>query len=154
MPKINKLSIKAIIIGLLVDHLGGMLGSVVFGIILGSIWISRGIGLDEMKIKLTQDLSCLISNLITCFVFTFLGSYVAARIAKTREIFHASIIGGVSFVLAVVFIKVNPLPLWHSILFFILIIPVAILGGCIAKNKNLKLKEQFNNSIERTESAS
>lgn len=140
----NKINIKAIIIGTLITIIGNI-GDLIFNF----CFIFQLFPLGYAQTMFPYNPFYLIFSLVRNFGLTFLGSFVAVRIAKKREILHANIIGVTSLILVVLSIKFNAFPIWYTITFLVLIIPVAILGGSIAKNKTEK---EISNSLEQKKS--
>lgn len=133
-----KISIKAILIGILVDICGSTLVGFVFGFILAVVLITQGVPRIDAQTQVNsiiQNPSFLVGGLFMGLGFTFLGAFVAAHIAKTAEFIHAGSVGAIICLLSLLFPS-RPLPVWYSRVGFLLTVPVAILAGYLAKNKN------------------
>jgi len=66
----------------------------------------------------------------------FLGGFVAGRTAKTSEVMHGGIIGGIFILLSLaLFVPLNlgDFPLWSNLIGFLLTIPFGMLGGYVSK---------------------
>ena len=127
----RKISIKAILIGALVELAGTIIGRQIFRFIVVFIFASQGIPETEMESKLSSSPMFSVGSLIIGFGFVFFSGFIGARIAKFREILHASIIGVISVLSSLTTIPFTPL--WFDIIVFLLTIPIAMFGGYIAK---------------------
>jgi len=135
----KKFSIKAVIIGWLVDVIGSMIfGAVLAIIFLIIFFVKRGnlqelliTGLEQFKEQVAGSIAILIPSLIGGLFFTTLGGYVAARIAKFSELKHALGVGllSVLYGIIIVIIAPQPVPVWYYPISFTLVIPCALLGG-------------------------
>ena len=131
----KKISIKAILIGFATDVIGSIAMGVIFGIILGIVLAVRGVSPEKMAAQMEGPL-VLIPSLVIGFLFTFIGGFVAGRIAKQAEVLNAGIVGGLGIFFGLLFCMFNPL--WYNVISFVGVIPIAIFGGSLAsltKNK-------------------
>lgn len=73
-------------------------------------------------------------------IFSFLGCYLTARIAPSRPLKHALILGaigtGLSIVGVVVTFNLNIAPLWYGISLVVIALPTAWLAGSAVRTKN------------------
>lgn len=130
-----KVSIKGIIIGmfvsLLLDFVGGIGIMIGFG---GASLFERPP--EELEIAMAAFAHSL-PYLIACMIFgllsTVLGGYLAARIAKKEPYINSGLLGAVG--IAIGLFLAEGLPLWFNAASFLLTIPVALLGGHVAKVK-------------------
>ncbi len=129
---IGYVSVKAIVIGLLIAHC-----ILLFPISLGIILAVRGATRSEVEVILTPDLSWQIVYLLLALPLTSLGAYVAARIAKQREILHCVIVIGLTWIYGAYKLIDNETMtiLWSECLYYILIIPVGFYMGFIVSSK-------------------
>lgn len=135
MNEHGKLSVKAVAIGLVVD-IGGSLGvGFLVGIVTGIYLGVKGVPPDRMAQTLYGSFVFLLVSLIIGLFFTGLGGYIAAKIAKTAELKHAFVLGILVELLGVLFIVLssNPGSPAFNIVGLILTIPIAVLGGYLAK---------------------
>jgi len=138
MNRFNKLSIKAILIGFTVDFVGSIVVGLIVMIILGIILVVRGLPIKELEVALFSEPRVSIIGLVVGFPFTFLGGYIAARIAKKEELFNSCCVGVIGVILGFTMIQFHEYPLWFNTICFLLTIPIAMLGGYVGKNKNAK----------------
>jgi hypothetical protein len=66
---------------------------------------------------------------------SFLGGWLAAFIARFGHVAHALMVGGVLMLMAIVNLLLFPHPVWFWVLSFVVILPVACLGGRIAAGR-------------------
>ncbi|MCT4618750.1 MAG: hypothetical protein N4A62_05110 [Marinisporobacter sp.] len=141
----NKLSFKAIFIGLLVDYIGSIvLGTLQFFVVMASSW-KQGVNITETLLSLKM----LSISFFLGIICSILGGYVAAKISKHNEIKHALFVGilsdGISIVMNI--IGTIAIPFWYSVSSIILVVPAAIFGGYLGRksnqSKSLKLKKQI-----------
>ncbi len=138
------LSIKAIIIGLLVDIGGTFAFSFVVGIISVAVFLATGRDVKELEaIATTQGF--LIPSLIAGLLFTSLGGFVAAHIAKKAEMKNAFVLGilSLAFGLGTTVLMPDPATGWYDITGVLLIIPFALLGGY------LRLKAKIESQLKQ-----
>jgi hypothetical protein len=120
MKKWPKISIKAILIGTLVDIGGSILVGVVIAIVLGIDFLTSGGAV-------------LAASVVIGWGFTFLGGYVAARIAETAELMHSAIVGAIGVIFGLA--SWTWYPVWVIVPGLALTIPMAMLGGHFARSK-------------------
>jgi len=136
MFKTQRINGFAILIGTLVDLCGSVAPVMAFGFIQGFRMASQGVPEAERQARLTalfQNPVMLLGGLVLGAAFSFLGGFVAARIAKNAEIMHSGVVGGIGTVLGLLFLaSPESGPLWAEVAGILLTIPVAILGGHVA----------------------
>lgn len=123
-----KINIKAVLLGILVDIAGTLtLGLLIIGLLLSIYFVSQGIPFDEMETYMQNDVPSIFLTIAVGLYFTFLGGFVAGRVAKSDEILNSSIVG----IIGVLFILLfwNESSFWQNIIGLIFTIPVAVLGG-------------------------
>ena len=126
----NRLSIKAIVIGCLVDWLGTLAFGLLFALGTGMMAALRGVSPKETELALTEwynSIPGMVFTILYGFGFTLLGGYVAARISKADNLLNSALVGTVGILLGLVIISETP-----QVVFFLSIllpIPVSILGG-------------------------
>jgi hypothetical protein len=132
-------SIRAIVIGLLIA-----LCSNLFPFSLGIYLAARGATRSEVEAIFTPDLSMQIVFLLLAFPFISLGAYVAARIAKQREILHSVIVVGIIWIFDMYQLG-HEKRLWSEYVLIILIIPVGFyMGFIVSRRKEKILTNQVN----------
>lgn len=134
----HNISIKAIVVGFLVDIGGTFLANIAYGLIMGIILAAQGLTPAEIETTMAEGPAVYLTNLIIGFIFTFVGGYVAGRIAKTAEVFHGGMVGILGILLGLVLYKplnMGAYPQWYIVLGFATAIPIALLGGYAAKSK-------------------
>lgn len=136
------INIKAVFLGFLADIAASMLFSVILGFIALAVLSAKGYQGDELETMLMQLFSGAVYMLISIVIglgFTVMGGYIAGRIAKTGEYFHAGAVGALGLILGLFFM--GQAPLWYNIAGFVLVIPAALLGGDMAKKRNSTSQE-------------
>ena len=132
-PLVN---VFAIVAGFACDFVGTYAFNFVVAIIMVLFMKSRGIEGEALESGLNQFMSgnayCMFSILIG-FSFTMLGGYIAGRVAKHGELFHAGAVGVINVLFSLYFMEVYPA--WYWLVVF-MVIPVAIFGGYNAKKYN------------------
>jgi hypothetical protein len=126
MRKVRHISLKAILIGALLD-IGGSL-------VVGSVMVFA-LGEDPAD-PANWSWASHVSFLIIGTAFTCLGGFVAARIAKSKELLHSAIVGAPAMALGLVSLPLVPISgflVWYSVAGVLLTIPVAMLGGYLAR---------------------
>src|SRR5947209_4459351 len=127
----NLRSALALLAGSVTDIAGSMVGGIVVGIVLAIVLMFQGVPPAEIGARL-EGPTGLVPGFIVGFCFTMIGAYVAARLARRAELLH----GGVNAILASLLSRLLPfsttLPPWLQIAFFVVNIPVGVLGGWIA----------------------
>jgi hypothetical protein len=130
--------------------LGVIVGFIVWSVIwLGSnfflVWISPGwwgrslAGMDaavQTKTAFTVDTAILVIALCRSFICSLISGYIAALIARgnTKSTLALGILLFV-FGCLVQWYYLDVAPIWYSILFLLLLIPLTILGGKLRKAK-------------------
>gem|GEM_PF-6052647 len=126
---VRRFHFLGVLLGVSVDNLGTFVSTAM----IGSAYFA-GSSID------TNDLSAVYANtsllwilLIVGLFWTFLGGFVAAKVARRAEVFNASIIGVIAAAIGFDSMLTNhEVPLWFELLGFIIIIPVSLLGGYLA----------------------
>jgi putative membrane protein (TIGR04086 family) len=136
MNKSSRISIKAISIGVLVGLGSSTVLAAVLGIIYGIVLTGKGFTEAEMKTIMTHSFSFLFFGMVISLGCNFLGGFAAGRIAKTSEVMHGGIVGGIFILLSLaLFVPLNlgDWPLWSTLIGFLLTIPFCMLGGHVSK---------------------
>ena len=132
------LSIRAIVLGVVVDSLA----SFAAGLVLATIFVMPHAGADgdvdkEALEALARSAEFLLVNLMVGLTCTAFGAYVGARRAGDAFVRHGAWIALGSATLALMFYAAQTpttesLPLWLDISRFALLLPAGVLGGAIA----------------------
>ncbi|MEW9701960.1 hypothetical protein [Paenibacillus sp. SI8] len=137
MGIMKRISILAVVIGIVVDMLGTMITSSIFTV----IYVLTN-HLDIYNIKALYNNNLYISLcMIIGAIFSVLGGFVAARIAKQSKLMHSSIIGLACELLGIYTILFGKsiLPTWYHVIGFIITIPLTLYGGFLGiKVKKMK----------------
>lgn len=130
-PEITPLtSLLSVFSGVAIDQIGTIVASfIAFGII------------NSTDIIQEMELIIVLATLaVTSLGPVFLGGLVAAHLAECAEAFHASVVGTISVIVGVALFQFAPefsilttAPLWFNVLIIGLLLPVATLGGLVAK---------------------
>lgn len=83
------LSLRAILIGAAIDIGGTLSASFMIGVVAAIVLLIRGVPPDRMAEILRSDSRVLVAGFAYGLVFSFLGVFVAARLARQRELTHA-----------------------------------------------------------------
>ena len=124
----------AVAIGLAVDVLGTELFSVVASFILGVSMAIQGATQEEIM----QSFSAMpfrIFFFISGLIFTLIGGYVAARVAKNREYLHGLYLGIASLITSALLIALldSQTPLSFDLAYMVLAVPAALTGAHLRK---------------------
>jgi hypothetical protein len=126
----KKLSIKAVLIGCIVDWAGTFAFTLASGVSLGIMAAVKGLSQQEIQSALIEwsgSVPGMALSLLYGSGFTFLGGYVAARMSKSGNLLNSALVGAVGILLGLFFIADAPQAI---LLISILVsIPVAALGG-------------------------
>ena len=128
MPDIK---LKAVIVGAIVDNVGTM----VVMLFLMTALASQGISQDEVIARMKSQ-SGLLLNLILGLGCTFLGGYVAGRMARRSEVLHGALVAGIGMVLALIW-RESGLPPWYDIIGFAGMLPAGMGGGLYARQRRM-----------------
>jgi hypothetical protein len=125
-------SLKAVLLGGLVNTSCSFAYGVVSQLTVAIVLSARGVKGDAMNAYLFGP-AFLIAGLIGGTAATLLGGFVAARIAKARELLNAAASSVPCMVLVLVILLLSknetPIPTWYTITSYAVIIPAAIFGG-------------------------
>jgi len=123
----QEISTKAIILGVMFDNIGYLCFITILGIALGIMGITE----NEFNTQIET-----ITNIILALGFTFLGGYIAGRIAKHSEVLHGGIVGAIGILIGFIIIVAMSYPIrWPEIVCFVGIIPIGMGGGCVARTR-------------------
>lgn len=133
----RKLSIKAIVFGTAVDVGGSFVVALVSVVAAGAILVAQGVPQDQLEARLQEDTGFVISSLVIGLAFSALGGFIAARVAKYRELAHGAATAVVALGLAVLTLAAAKTPPpWYEVLSYVLILPATLFGAHVAKRRN------------------
>jgi hypothetical protein len=135
-----KLNLYAIFAGAAADMFGTLMVSIIIGTVASGILLSRGVPEAELGARLARDTTMLLWSVVAGLAASAVGGFVAARIARFRELTHAASAGGVGLVLSTVSAVLTPttMPTWYVVTGYGLVVPAAALGGWLGKLWNDK----------------
>jgi hypothetical protein len=126
----------------------------VLAIIAGSVvWMVTALGTDAVLMSLApswfseggrvESVPLLLFMISYSLLFSVLGGYITALIARRKEIQHALALGVLQFLMGIVAtIKFfDTAPLWFHVLFLTLLIPANVLGGQLRAMQKRKLRD-------------
>jgi hypothetical protein len=126
----EKINIKAILLGCAVDWAGTVAFGLLFGTIAVSLETMRGARVEqatECLMKWSATLPGTLFSLAFGLGFTCLGGYTAARVARQDSLINPAAVGSMAVLTALPFYSHSPVPV--TIASLILSIPAAMLGG-------------------------
>jgi hypothetical protein len=127
----KKISIKAILVGLVTDIGFSLIMSATIGMTAGIVAAAMGTPPDDIE---AYVLNSLVLNLIMLCIglgCTLFGGFVTAYLAKFAEIKHSLIMGMLSVISGFALMEAFPqkTPLWFNITGILLMVPAAVAGG-------------------------
>ena len=142
-PMATRISLKAILLAALAEtactYAYGYLS--VFTIII--VFQARHLP-PERALSCFTGLPFLLTAVVAGAVAALLGGFIAARIAKARELLHAVLAVVPCMVLGAVLTltsKVGPTPTWYKIAAYGVVIPAALMGGHLGVLRKQTLAE-------------
>ena len=136
---VNRFNFKAIAIGTATMLTLDILISVILFFLYSTSTLAPGqsqAALTEAKLSLAQDNGYLMAGLLLGTLTTVLGGYLAARIAKTLPLYNGLAVG-VMGLIAGIFLGggMEESPWWYLTIGYMSVIPAALLGAWLAKEK-------------------
>jgi len=135
----KRFSVGAVLIGSAVDIGGTFLASIFIGIIAAATLMTQGMTPVQLQTRLQGNTAFVIGELILGLGFSGLGGYVAARVAKFSELMHAGSTALICLAFGLLTLPLasqSAMPNWFRIVGEVLVIPMALAGGLIAKRRN------------------
>ncbi|MEW9699112.1 hypothetical protein [Paenibacillus sp. SI8] len=124
-----------VLLGLCVDNLGTFISSA----LIGSIYFASTTVDENDWSRIYSNIGLLLVFMVVGLFWSFLGGFVAAKVAKRAEYFNASIIGVIGAAIGFdSMLTSHDSPLWYDLTGFIIIVPVSLLGGYVALKKKNK----------------
>jgi hypothetical protein len=132
---VRGLQVRAVLTGVLVDIGGSLLAQILIFVVLG-LTIPNApdrAGDAPQNVAVPPDPAFWGPLLAIGLLFTALGAYVAARIAKGAELENAFAVGIVSTAIGFTFVFLSPeaSPFWVQAAGLLLTIPAAFVGGLL-----------------------
>lgn len=134
----RKFHFLGVLLGVAVDNLGTLISTALIG---GIYFANRPV--DEQDVSVIySNVGLLLLLLVVGLFWSFLGGFIAAKVAKRAEYFNAAIIGVIGAAIGFDSMLTNDsIPLWYELIGFVVIVPVSLLGGFVAlKRKKAPLK--------------
>ncbi|MDD9267537.1 hypothetical protein ACFPES_10930 [Paenibacillus sp. GCM10023248] len=134
----RKFHFLGVLLGVAVDNLGTLFTSA----IIGTLYFGSG-PVNEQDVNAVYSNAALLLLLLLIGLFwSFLGGFVAAKVAKRAEYFNAACIGVIGAAIGFDSMLTNDgIPLWYELVGFFAIVPISLLGGYLAlKRKKAPLK--------------
>ena len=131
----RNISIKGVVSGTALGLLLDLLSGVTLTFILGQSAFSPGVNEAEVQrtlAEISHAAPFLFGSLVLGSLSTVAGGYVGARIAKRLPYMNSAAVGVVGLVLGA-FLADGTLPLWFNLLGFASVLPMALVGGHVAK---------------------
>ena len=136
-------NIVAIILGFISDTVATFIFTFLCAVAVSIIMSSQGVEGPALEAKLQEFLTgreFLLFSTLSGLGFTMMGGYVAGRIAKQGELFHAGAVGFINILFGLYFM--SHYPSWYVIV-VLLVIPAALIGGDKAKRFNRRNKDRI-----------
>jgi len=134
---VKRFHLKAIAIGTLTMLALDLLTGVVSFIVFSGDSLAAGATQAEITAAgkiIEQNDGYLLFDLLLGSLSTVIGSYIAARIAKHLPLFNAFAVGVVGITAGALLGGQSESPVWFNSVGYISTIPVAIVGGWLARN--------------------
>lgn len=131
------ISLKGVILGTLLGLLLDALSGIALTILLGSGAVAPGAGEAEVRRALAEvahSTPFLLGGVVLGSLSTVVGGYVSARVAGRLPYMNAAAVGVVGLALCAFFAD-GTQPLWFNALAFASALPLALVGGHLAKRR-------------------
>lgn len=139
-PERPRFRILAVVVGCLVDIVSSMAAGVVFAMVVGIFLVVQGANVQRVQQVLSNSATVLLGGLLIGTCGSILGGYVAAWVARQRELQHALATGIASLTLGIAMVSLQSLspipvtqPVWVTIIAFMLTVPAAVFGGWLRR---------------------
>jgi hypothetical protein len=129
-PEQPGISIGAILLGVFTDVGGTIVLTFVLSVVFTIYLLSEGVAPENLAAEMSRPTFYVI-GLVPGLSLTFLGGYVAGRVARRKEVLHGAITGCISATASLL------MHLWQAadrfaFLGAIVVLPIAILGARVA----------------------
>lgn len=124
----------------------------ILAVIAGSVtWMATALGMDAILMSLApqwfgpngkvESLPLMLFMMSYALLFSILGGYVAALIARRKEMLHAFVLGVLQLLMGIMATIqfFDTAPLWWHLTFLSLLIPANVLGGWLRQTQKHKL---------------
>jgi len=138
MKRKGLVNIKAIAAGFVADFAASTIFSILLSLLAVVILAGKGYSgddLEKMLLSVINDAPYRIFSLVAGLGFTLVGGYIAGRLAGVGELFHAGAVGILNILFGLFFLDLHYS--WLQALAFVLVLPAALIGGNIAKQRRL-----------------
>ena len=129
---------KALAIGSLVDVGGTMVFGFIYNFAYAVMLAAQGVAMADIQQRILHDPSYFFAALLIGLAFVTAGGYVAARIARSRPMVHAGLVGLIGVLvglLAVVGSKSIMWPHWFLLASNGLTVPAALIGALFGRRR-------------------
>jgi hypothetical protein len=133
------LSLRAILIGAAIDIGGTLSASLMIGAVAAIVLLIQGVPPDRMTEVLRSDSRILLAGFAYGLVFSFLGAFVAARLAGQRELTHAVATTAICVPLGLTLFLLGvggDAPAWYRPMAYALMVPATLLASAVAQHQN------------------
>ena len=139
-PERPRFRILAVVIGCLVDIVSSTVVGLAYGMAVGIFLMVQGANVERMLDVVSNSTAVLLGGLLIGACGSILGGYVAAWMARQRELHHALATGIASLTIGIVMLSLQSLspfpvsqPAWITIIAFTLTVPAAVFGGWLRR---------------------
>ncbi len=127
MAQESRISIKALLVGTVVDLVGSSLFGLIWGFCVAVIKAGQGDTFSEKSFYSMEPWALLIVSFIG-LCYTALGGYVAAMMAKRSQLLHGAIVGGLT--LPWFLVGTSAVPSWCLVVGVLGVIPFEYSVAC------------------------
>lgn len=134
----NRINFKGIILAALFVLILDTISGIVMIVFMGGGSLQEGMTAEQMSdaiAAVTLGTNFLFGSLVLGSLSTIAGGYVAARIAKKEFYLNAGAIGVLGIIFGV--LLASNYPFWFNVLGFLSALPAALLGGHLARSRNV-----------------
>jgi len=131
-------NIKAVVAGFVSDFVASYVFTILLSLLAAFIIAGKGYegeDFERMLLSVMKGVPYRTFSLVAGLGFTMMGGYIAARLANGGELFHSGAVGILNIIFGLFFINMNIA--WYNFIAFILVLPAAVMGGNIAKQRRL-----------------
>ena len=136
MTEERRWSVTAILIGAMVDIGGSFAVGMMIVVIEGVKLVAKGVPQEELTARLNADTGYLISAMVIGLFFSAVGGFVAAKLARRRELAHGAGAAALSLLFGLAMADSSVDVLVWDVLSYGLVLPAALLGAAIGRARN------------------
>jgi len=140
-PERPRFRILAVVVGCLVDILSSTVVGLAYGMVVGIVLVVQGARVERMLQLISDSMAVMLGGLLIGACGSILGGYVAAWMARQRELRHALATGIASLTIGIAMLSLQSLspipvtqPRWFTIIAFVLTVPAATFGGWLRRS--------------------